>query len=79
MGSGTGSGRNGGPMDARAQGVGAPGATPCRGKPLGGTGSALDHGGVAGFNGYRPCRPLSRYRKAGRPETRCFSAQCAPK
>ena len=40
--------------DARASGVGAPGATPCRGKPLGGTGSALDHGGVAGFKGLRP-------------------------
>ena len=34
--------------------VGGGGATPCRGKPLGGTGSALDHGGVAGFKGLRP-------------------------
>ena len=29
--------------------VGGIGATPYRGKPLGGTGSALDHGGRAGF------------------------------
>ena len=35
-----------GPM-MRALGGGGIGATPCRGKPLGGTGSALDHGGVA--------------------------------
>ena len=35
--------------DAPAPRVGAPGATPYRGKCLGGTGSALDHGGVAGF------------------------------
>ena len=42
--------------DARASGVGGIGATPCRGKPLGGTGSALDHGGVAGFKGCRCCR-----------------------
>ena len=42
--------------DAPARGVGAPGATPYRGKPLGGTGSALDHGGVAGFKGCRRCR-----------------------
>ena len=33
----------------QGEGVGAPGATPCRGKPLEGTGSALDHGGVAGM------------------------------
>ena len=35
--------------DARAWGVGAGGATRCRAKALGWTGSALDHGGVAGF------------------------------
>ena len=35
--------------DARASGVGGGGATPCRAKALGWTGSALDHGGVAGF------------------------------
>ena len=35
--------------DARAPGVGAIGATPYRAKALGWTGSALDHGGVAGF------------------------------
>ena len=35
--------------DARARGVGGIGATPYRGKPLEWTGSALDHGGVAGF------------------------------
>ena len=32
--------------DAPARGLGAPGATPYRGKPLGGTGSALDHGRI---------------------------------
>ena len=37
--------------DARAPGVGAIGATRCRAKALGWTGSALDHGGVAGFLG----------------------------
>ena len=42
--------------DARAPGVGGIGATPCRGKPLEWTGSALDHGGVAGFKGLRRCR-----------------------
>ena len=42
--------------DARAPGVGGIGATPCRAKALEWTGSALDHGGVAGFNGYRQCR-----------------------
>ena len=42
--------------DARASGVGAGGATRCRAKALGWTGSALDHGGVAGFNGFRHCR-----------------------
>ena len=36
--------------DARAPGVGAGGATACRAKALGWTGSALDHGGVAGFS-----------------------------
>ena len=35
--------------DARALGVGAGGATPYRAKALEWTGSALDHGGVAGF------------------------------
>ena len=35
--------------DARASGVGGIGATPNRAKALGWTGSALDHGGVAGF------------------------------
>ena len=35
--------------DARAPGVGAIGATRCRAKALERTGSALDHGGVAGF------------------------------
>ena len=40
--------------DARASGVSGIGATPYRGKPLGGTGSALDHGGVAGLKGLRP-------------------------
>ena len=35
--------------DARARGVGGGGATRCRAKALGWTGSALDHGGVAGF------------------------------
>ena len=35
--------------DARASGVGGIGATPCRAKALEWTGSALDHGGVAGF------------------------------
>ena len=34
--------------DARARGVGGCGATPCRAKALD-TGSALDHGGRAGF------------------------------
>ena len=43
--------------DARALGVGGIGATPCKGKPLRGTGSALGHGGVAGFKGWRRCRP----------------------
>ena len=42
--------------DARAPGVGAGGATACRAKALGWTGSALDHGGVAGFKGCRRCR-----------------------
>ena len=42
--------------DAPASGVGGIGATPCRAKALGWTGSALDHGGVAGFKGLRPCR-----------------------
>ena len=35
--------------DARAPGVDGIGATRCRAKALGRTGSALDHGGVAGF------------------------------
>ena len=35
--------------DARASGVGGAGATPFRAKALEWTGSALDHGGVAGF------------------------------
>ena len=44
MGSGRGPGRNGGPMmhELRESAL------------LGGTGSALDHGGVAGFKGLRP-------------------------
>ena len=42
--------------DARAPGVGAGGATLYRAKALEWTGSALDHGGVAGFNGCRQCR-----------------------
>ena len=37
--------------DARAPGVGGIGATRCRAKALERTGSALDHGGVAGFYG----------------------------
>ena len=42
--------------DARAPGVGAGGATRRRAKALERTGSALDHGGVAGFKGCRRCR-----------------------
>ena len=42
--------------DARGSGVGAGGATPYRAKALEWTGSALDHGGVAGFKGCRRCR-----------------------
>ena len=49
MGSGRGPGRNGGPMMHGPPGVGGIGATPYRAKALGWTGSALDHGGVAGF------------------------------
>ena len=48
--------------DARAPGVGGIGATRCRAKALERTGSALDHGGVAGFKGLRRCR---RPRPAG--------------
>ena len=42
--------------DAPARGVGGVGATPCKAKALKWTGSALDHGGVAGFQGWRRCR-----------------------
>ena len=42
-------GGNGGPMMHGPRGVGGIGATPCRAKALEWTGSALDHGGVAGF------------------------------
>ena len=45
--------------DAPEKKVGGIGATPYRGKPLGGTGSALDHGGRAGLplNGVAPMPP----------------------
>ena len=47
MGSGRGPGRNGGPMMHGPRGSRGGGATPCRAKALGWTGSALDYGGVA--------------------------------
>ena len=51
MGSGRGPGRNGGPMMHGPRGSGAIGATRCKAKALERTGSALDHGGVAGILG----------------------------
>ena len=48
MGSGRGPGRNGGPMMHGPRGS-APSAPPLVELKLGWTGSALDHGGVAGF------------------------------
>ena len=49
-------GENGGPMMHGPRGSAAGGATRRRAKALERTGSALDHGGVAGFNGCRQCR-----------------------